>query len=260
MFPVASEEASADNADELVIEVDGEGVHLDTLDAPGVLNLAVAYLELLRRCAADRDETIEFRGLRAFEKCGSLGTHPSDPELARRAVVDAFHLLASWDRPARGLKLAVDNVRAARAALPNNYRALVKMGGVERLIASEPMSILAETPYATTSLRAYVQRVGGLKPRATFTSRSERVRFHLDLQDEQQATSLGTYLYQAVDIVALVVRDLAGNIEGGTLREFHPVASAAAEDAWRDWFRESGVRSLDELAVNKNGGSQRGDG
>jgi hypothetical protein len=252
---VVSEDAGADRADELVIEVDGEGVHLDTLDAPAVLNLAVAYLELLRRCAADRDESIEFRGLRAFEKCGSLGTHPSDPEIARRAVVDAFHLLASWERPARGLKLAVDNVRAARAALPGNYRALVKMRGIERLIASEPMSVLAETPYSSTSIRAYVQRVGGLKPRATFASKSERLRFHLDLQDDQQAVSLGRFLYQAVDIVALVVRDLAGNIESGTLREFHPVASGAAADAWRDWFRESGVRSLDELATNKNGGS-----
>lgn len=257
---LVSEDAGPDSADELVIEVDGEGVHLDTLDAPAVLNLAVAYLELLRRCAQDRDESIEFRGLRAFEKCGSLGTHPSDPELARRAVVDAFNLLASWERPARGLKLAVDNVRAARAALPGNYRALVKMGGTERLIASEPMSVLAEAPYASTSLRAYVQRVGGLKPRATFTSKSERLRFHLDLQDDQQAASLGTYLYQTVDIVALVVRDLAGNIEGGTLREFHPVSSSAVADAWRDWFRESGVRSLDELAMNKNSGTQRDDG
>jgi hypothetical protein len=257
---MAPEEARIDDGDELVIEVDGDGVHLDTLDAPGVLNLAVAYLELLRRCAADRDDTIEFRGLRAFEKCGSLGTHPSDPELARRAVVDAFNLLASWERPARGLKLAVDNVRAARAALPSNYRALVKMGGVERLIAAEAMSVLDQAPYVSTTLRAHVQRVGGIKPRATFISNSERVRFHLDLRDAEQATSLGTYLYKVVDIVALVVRDASGNIEGGTLREFHPVADGSAGDAWGEWFRESGVRSLDELTENTNGGSRRGDG
>jgi hypothetical protein len=42
---MAPEAARIDDSDELVIEVDGEGVHLDTLDAAGVLNLAVAYLE-----------------------------------------------------------------------------------------------------------------------------------------------------------------------------------------------------------------------
>lgn len=46
--------------DDLVIEVDGKGVHLATLDARGVLELATAYIELLARIAEDNDEVIEF--------------------------------------------------------------------------------------------------------------------------------------------------------------------------------------------------------
>jgi hypothetical protein len=245
------------DSDELVIEVDGEGVHLATLDAPGVLNLASCYLDLLARCAADLDEMIEFRGLRAFENCGSLGTYPSDPELARRSVLDAARLLASRDRPGHGLKIAVDRVRQARAALPPHYRAIVKFGSIARDISPEPASVLDQTPYATASLRARVQRVGGAFPRATFTSKSEAKVFHLDLRDHAQASDLGIYLYKTVDIVARVGRDPDGNIEEGVLREFYPVGGDSGSE-WADWFKESGVVSLEELGKNRDG--RRGDG
>jgi hypothetical protein len=254
---MADSEHNDEDPDELVIEIDGEGVQLATLDAPAVLYLAVCYLDLLTRCAADRDETIEFRGLRAFEKCGSLGTHPTDPELARRSVLDASKLLGSWERPGRGLKIAVDRVRDARAALPPNYRAVVKLGSVARDISAEPMSVVNQAPFATTSLRARVERVGGASPRATFTSRSEAKKFHLDLKDQAQASDLGIYLYKTVDIVARVARDADGNIEDGLLREFYPVAGDSRTE-WADWFKESGVTSLEELRENRDG--RRGDG
>jgi len=242
-----------------VIEVAGDGVHLDTLDAPGVLELSVAYMQLLVRCAADRDETIEFHGLRAFEKCGAIASHPSDPELARRAVLDAFKLLSSWEKPARGLKVAVDRVRAARAALPSHYTASVRMRGVERVISAEPMSVLEPTPYVTAAVRACVQRVGGTKPRATFSSRAEPRVFQLDLASEDQASALGQYLYNQVDIVAVVARNADGNIEEGRLTEFYPIVGGDPRPAWSEWFVENGVSSLEELDENKRGGG-RGDG
>ena len=97
--------------DELVIEVDGEGVHLETLDAKGMLTLASSFLELLEAIADERDEKIEFTGLRAFEKCGSIATYPSDVELARQVALDAYKLLASHERP-RGLAQKLDRVTA----------------------------------------------------------------------------------------------------------------------------------------------------
>jgi hypothetical protein len=247
------------SADDLVIEVAGDGVHLDTLDAPSFLELGVAYMQLLIRCAADRDEMIEFHGLRAFEKCGSIASRPNDPELARRAVLDAFKLLASWEKPARGLKVAVDRVRAAREALPSHYTASVKVRGLERVLSTEPMSVLEPTPYVIAALRAYVQRVGGTKPRATFSSRAEPRVFHLDLANADQASALGQYLYHHVDIVAVVARNADGNIEEGRLTEFYPVLGGDPRAAWSEWFADNGVASLDELDGNKRGRG-RGDG
>lgn len=240
-----------------MIEVDGEGVHLDTLDAPAVLELTVAYLNLLARCADERGEVLVFSGLRAFEKCGSLGTVPSDAEIARQAAAEAFRLLSAWEKPGYGLKSAVDRVRAAREALPGSYSAKVKVRGFERVISSRA-SVVTETPWAATSLRAFVQRVGGKRPRATFSSKSEKKIFHLDLANTQQGTELGKCLYDTVDIVAVVVRDQDGNIERGTLREFHPIPPSEPGAAWKEWFKETGVRSLEELEENRDGGHRGG--
>jgi hypothetical protein len=257
---VYTSDAGNVSPDDLVIEVDGEGVHLNNLDAPSVLGLAVAYLDLLMRCAAERDEEIAFSGLTAFEKCGSLGTSPNDPELARQAVLDATKLLSRPTKPAYGLKVAVDRVRESLGRLPSHYRTTVKVRGLERAIADEP-HVLAERPWAAAKLRARVQRVGGAAPRATFMSKSEARTFHLDLKDKEQATALGKHLYSTVDIVARVARDSSGYIEDGTLLEFYPVAGPNAQTAWtvwREWFKHSGVRSLDELEENKDDDEEDG--
>ncbi len=250
---------NAENPDEFVIEVDGEGVHIDTIDASAVLEFTVAYLNLLRLCAEERDEPLEFRGLRAFEKCGSLGTMPTDAEIARQATLDAHKLLVSRERPSFGLRGAVQVVRDKREALPSHYSVTVKVRGLERRVAAQPTSNLADSPYATTSMRAYVQRVGGARPRATFRSKSELKVFHLDLKDTDQGTALAKYLYKIVDISALVLRDEEGNIEGGTLREFYPVVDADPVRAWNEWFKEAGVTSAEQLEENRKGRG-RGDG
>jgi len=240
--------------DELVIEVDGEDVHLGTLDAKGMLAFASSFLELLEAIADDRGESIAFTGLRAFEKCGSLGTYPSDAELARQVALDAHKMLASRERP-RGLIQKLDRVRQARAALPAHYRTLVKVRGFERPISAEPVSTIDELPYSMISIRAYVARVGGSRPRASFKSKSERRPFSLELSEEQ-AVRLGAFLYKTVDIDALVARDYDGNIEEGRLREFHPLTDDPG--AWISWFRESGIQSWDDLKKDEDGGRDDG--
>lgn len=246
---------SAENPDELVLEVDGEGVHIDTIDAPAVLEFTVAYLNLLKLCAAERDEELEFHGLRSFEKCGSIGTLPSDAEIARQATLDAFKLLSSRDRPMHGMKIAVQRVRDTREALPSHYTTVVKVRGLERVISSQPFSVIADTPYAANSMRVYVQRVGGATPKATFKSKSEAKVFHLTLRDADQAEELGKYLYKYVDITALVLRDADGYIESGLVREVFPVSEGDPRQAWGEWFKESGVTSLEDLDQVRKGRS-----
>jgi hypothetical protein len=247
----------AEDGDDLVIEVDGEGVHLDTLDAPSVLELAVSYLLLLSKVADERGEEIEFVGLSSVEKCGQLRTTPTDPELARLLAVDATQLLASRERPGYGLQGVVQRVRQARAALPTHYTASVKVRGFERVITAEPVSRLDEAPFATASVRAELLRVGGIRPRAAFKSKAENRPFHLDVT-KGQAERLAAHLYKTIDIVASVGRDREGNIEIGTLLEFYALSDGDPRAAWAEFLKERGPVSLDELLDRGRGSHGNG--
>jgi hypothetical protein len=254
---------------DLVIEVDGEDVHLDTVDAARTLELAVAYMQLIQRIAEERDEEVVFTGFEAVEKCAALVTHPSDPELARLAAVEAGFLLSSHNRPPHGLKEAVERVRHARDSLPHHYDAHVHIRGLRRPIvgASE---VVARSPYSVTSLRAQLTRVGGSRPRATFVSDSEERAFTVHIADVDLATHLAGWLYTELDIELQVARDLDGNIEDGVLTGFHPLVDFEDDEEWKKWFREAGIESLEELdrarkadslakGITRKGG-KRGDG
>jgi hypothetical protein len=246
--------------DDLVIEVDGAGVHLDSVDASAMLRLTVAYLDLLIRIANENGEEMTFRGLKAVEKCAALGSRPSDVDLARQSTVLASRYLASGESPPRGLGGAIDEVRRERKALPLGYEAKVRIRGFERVIQAEPDINYRPSPFGTLSVRAEVVRVGGIRPRATFRSKSEIRPFTLDIP-QSEAPRLGQCLYGTVDIVAKVARDRDGCIEIGKLKEFFPVSKRDPQ-AWRDWFRESGVESLEKLRErqdDEHGGGHSGD-
>jgi hypothetical protein len=248
--------------DDLVIEVDGEGVHLDSIDANGVLRLAVAYYDLLIRIANENGEELSFRGLKAVEKCAALGSRPSDVELARQSTVIGSRLLSTRERPPRGLGGAVESVRSECNALPLGYQAKVRIRGYESVISGEPDSHYMPAPFGSLSVRAQVVRVGGIRPRATFKSKSEYRPFTLDIPLEE-AARLGRHIYKTVDIVATVARDREGNIEQGRLKEFYPLSKEDPTNAWRDWFRESGIESLQQLRERQqldDDGEALGDG
>lgn len=244
--------------DEVVIEVDGDGVHLDTLDAPATLEFAVSYFRLLQKIVDERGEEIEFKGLKAIEKCGLIATRASDPVLAQQAAVDAHRMMSSPAPPPHGLRMAITRVREARAGLPSHYLAKVKILGFSRPIDAEPFSRLEAKPYATTSVRAYLSRIGGSTPQATFKSKAELRAFSLVLRDDAQAKELSPHLYTTLDIVALVARNADGAIEEGRLLEFYPL-TGDPRVAWAEWFRENGIKSEDELKQMEEG-DDRGDG
>jgi hypothetical protein len=241
--------------DELVIEIDGDGVHLATLDAPRLLELAAAYFDLLAKVAADRDEALELRGLRAFEKCASIATTPSNSATAARAIADASDLLASVRRPGYGLVEPVRRVRTARARLPTGTRARILLGEQRSDLVTEPTeSPPMPRPAGVTTVRAYLQRVGGATPRATFQARTEPRPFTVDLQDAAQAEQLGQSLYKTLDIEVRLLRDADGAIEGGQLAGFHPVAVGDALGAWRAWFRDNAVETIADVEGDDGGG------
>jgi hypothetical protein len=239
-------------SDDLVLEVDGPDVHIDTLDARGVLRLAFAYFDLLERLANDREEELSFIGLRAFEKCGSLATRPSDIEVARLVTLEATAILSSWMPAPYGLRQSLSEVRAARSALPPHYSATVKVSGISRQIAAAPSEVITRRAFATTSMRAEVIKIGGRTPRAVFKSKSEHRQFTLTLADTAQATALGHYLYSKVDIVARVARGFDGMIESGDLREFFPV-SKNTQQVWSEWYANNGRWREAEVPTDDDG-------
>lgn len=77
---------AADAEHRCAFSIFGEDEHPHNTRRPAqVLAFASAYLELLERFAADRDEPIEFEGIALTDNCITAETRVSDPVAGRRA-------------------------------------------------------------------------------------------------------------------------------------------------------------------------------
>jgi hypothetical protein len=233
--------------DALRVEIDGDGVEPDTVDARVVLELASAYLEML---AGISSEPLTFRGLAIENKCMAVASRPSSLNVAEAAAREAAAYLAHQIDPDPMVREMLRRVRSATRALPDGQRAKAMVGQWEHAIESvdTPLDLL---PRAVTSLRANVLRVGGIRPRAMFRSGSEEGTFSLDVTIEAVRT-LAVHLYRDVDIVATVVRAPDGRIRGGVLEELTVVEEGDARGAWAAWLQASApewsdVRDIDAL-------------
>jgi len=234
----------------LRVEVAGEGVEPETVDARAMLELAAAYFEMLAKVA---HEPLTFRGLAIENKCIALASWPSSLEIARSAALDAEAYLTQQIEPDPSLRDSLRRVRAARRALPSGQTAKVIIGPWERRI-EVPEDAREQWPRAVTSLRAMVMRVGGLKPRVMFQSGSEDSAFSLEVSIDQ-AHALGGLLYREVDIVASIARSPEDRrIRGGILDEFVVVDDGDARAAWTKWLADSApqwseVRDIEALLL-----------
>ena len=236
MSDLDPETASAPQDGALRLEIDGEQVEPDTIDARRTLELAAAYFELLTKIASSRGSVLELRGLRVENKCVALRSLPNSADVAREAATEADDYISGREEPVGVMEL-VKRVRAARRALPPGHSAKVIIGPWEC-----PITAVEDAPewppYATISLRAEVVRAGGARPRARFRSDSEPDEFTLDVS-EATARELGAHLYREVDITAHVHRDENDRIRGGQLEEFFPLEDGGAREAWRQWVQDN---------------------
>jgi hypothetical protein len=224
---------------EVILEVDGPGLHTDTVDTVAALRLGAEYFELLRKIAAETGATLTFVGIRAVDKCHQWIANANDAYAAKDANKKASAYLRGEQIPTRSVKSNVTRTRQAIQLLPTGAVVFARMGE-ERFDISGGSTTEETASLAELSLRARLIAVGGKRPTAKFEASAEGSRqFTIELS-EGVAQQLGQFLYRDLDIHVRVRRDAHGQIAGGRLLSFAAVQGSVSVDELRAWFKDAG--------------------
>lgn len=225
--------------EDVLIELDGPGVHPETVDTLMLLRLAEAYFRLLTKVSEAKKVGVSFAGLRIEDKCAAAVSRSSSAVAARLLTESAVRIVDGTELAPYGTEMAANDVRASLRGLPAGFEAKARAGSWERSLrlASERLQQFA---WEEVEFRARVLAVGGVRPRAQFESDAEpEASFRLDVS-EADAMELGKMLYGLVDIEARIVRDHKGEIEDGTVLAVHCLSDEDPKEAWRTWFARAG--------------------
>lgn len=222
----------------LMLELDGPGVGLATVDADAALRLASSYIRLLAKVAEEQlGDTLRFESLQINEGCLEVVTRAVPASIAPEADAIIAGYEAGGTVP-RGLRGHWGTYRDAVEDLPTGYLAKRFLAGEERQLLARDLEG-AEPTWGSLAVRARLLRVGGKSPTARFESGSEADPFSLELSHDQ-AKRISLHLYEELDIQATVQRDPAQRIIAGDLEEFLVVPEDAdPADAWRRWYRDN---------------------
>ena len=229
---------------EVSIELDGPGVAPESVDPVALLEIAAAFLDVVRRLADEEGVPLPLRGVRVVDKCVAVVTETDAPERAKHLTQRAMTVLSS-PSPRRGFGLATDRLERAIQQLPEGQSARVLVGRGWSVPIGVGRAAVPELLPETTRMRAVPLRVGGSNPAVRFSSPSEGEQFTLDTTDDL-ARSIGPHLYLEVEIEARVKRGADGKIDGGSLVSFVPVHRDAS-DAWPKWYRDAGGDEWDKI-------------
>lgn len=232
-----------DPGETLMVEIDGPGVHPNTVDGASALELAASFVGLVRKLAADRDQTLVFSGVEILDKCMAVAVHVDQRVVARELSQEALRLVRAPTDAPRGTAQYIERVRTAIRHLPEGQKARVIVAQWGDSIEMET-TVSTSPPWGRLSQRVKLLRIGGTRPLARIQSRYESDDFSLAVTVDQ-ARDLAVHLYQSIDIEARVARDAEGVIERGELVAWHPISTQDANTAWRDWFRDHAVSERD---------------
>lgn len=225
-----------DNQDnELLLEIDGDGVSPQTIDSLALLGLAKAWFELVGRVATANKEPIHFSGVAVIDKCAAVKLQASDSVIAKRSVKRSLHLVQGDTAPF-GLEGHVQEVQKRLRALPSHMTAHVFAGNDSELLKAAALPE-AESPYERIQLRAIPIRASIRPPYLHVVSASEDERpFRVDTTEEEaEALRLG----RAIDIVLLCTRDDDGHVKDARLIEVHELEDSDPVQTWRAWFADN---------------------
>lgn len=228
-------------SDALKLEIDGPGVHPQTVDPLATLDLGRAYLRLLNKIAEEAQVSLEFKGLAIEDKCAALVFSTPKLGLAEQAALEAHRLLGGEQLVPHRLESVAEDFRAAVRCLPKEQSVTVLVGTKRLPVPVQPQVKLLPMR-SVTNLRAMVLAVGGKNPTARFTSKSEGVRpFTVRVEEVSVAQALGAQLFREVEVEVQLDRDRDGTILSGKLLSFIPVGEPSENDLerWRAWYRSA---------------------
>lgn len=223
----------------VALEVDGQDVSTENIDAPAVLEIAAAFFSLLQGNAHEEHTPLSLKGIKVIDKCVAIASGTDKPDLSRLLALKTHMQIEGKIMTPRGLTSLRDRARAAIKKMPELSVTLI----ADNWSAPILLPVLKIEPIdSMLSIRATVIRVTG-EPysRVRLKSRLERKRFSLSIT-KQQAQDIGKHLLAEVDIDARIRRDTEGNIVSGRLTTFQPVDTEGDPIAqWKSWFKEVGA-------------------
>jgi hypothetical protein len=187
------------DADKLVrLRVDAPGVRPETVSTVDALGLATAYFNALQKLAEDRGLELVLQGVEVSDGSLNIAARSDKPEVAKESLRVLAGGLSSEGKTSVAVRDVVVWLRRFK-----NAKVQAWVGSDFERDLSVDTALKAPIYWATVSLRATPQRVGGATPRVRFTSPSEQYPFTLDV-DAENARAVGANLYREMDIEARV--------------------------------------------------------
>jgi hypothetical protein len=228
------------------VDLDGEGVRPETVDARASLGLALALLEALAAVGAHEQEAKQAPFVIALTEMRAASIHlafqPVEGETqARAAYLQAAKRLPVYLRGQepvpKELAKPLDHLRSAARSLPENVRAEARL--VDDVLSFEELTAPAP-PFITVAqtIRAAVLRAGGKRPRVQLRVTGQKP-FTVDIP-RNLIDSDEFHVYREAEVTGRFLRDprtigspfVAGLITN--IRFLDKTDRVAAFDAWNE--------------------------
>ena len=225
-----------DSASIIALEVNGEGVSVETVDAPLLLDIASSFFALVQANAKHENKEISLNGITITNKCIQIAAHTNNANVAQ-FFVEKTHLQISGELPA--LRGVSDLIRRAKTALrraPSDWSVIYKAGTWAKPISLAPKKIRPMREMMTS--RATVNKLNGAPhPNVRLESRTEAHEFTLKIKKDH-VRRLGNVMLSEIDLQAIVQRTPDGIIESGKLIDFEPVKEITSTiKEWEVWYK-----------------------
>jgi hypothetical protein len=225
----------------LRVEISGPGTKLHEIDPLEALTVARAYFDLIRRVAAEFKIPLHLQGLALGPGSTRLGAATNDAKMTEYLVKRSTGYLEGAELAPASLRQSVADTKKAIRALPVGHLASVLHLKHRRAVIPGDAPTKAPPPEFIT-VRATLISVGGVEPKARFTSRFEHdgEPFSVDVTPAQ-ARLLGACLYSEVEVSLRAERGALpeAKICAGHMVDFVAVEEGDGFAAWKKWFQEN---------------------
>lgn len=220
----------------IALEVSGEGVCAETVDAPLLLEIASSFFALVQGNAREEQKDLAIRGISITNKCVQVAAMTTQPDMAQFFVQKA-HLQIAGELPAaHGCRSLIKRAQNALRRAPADWVIRYQAGSWSRSVALTPKKI--RPMKELLALRATVhQLTGSPHPQVRLSARTESRSFTLKAKKELIKRLV---ILSEIDAQAVIQRDADGAIETGRLIDFEPVSTESDAIAeWTDWYQQN---------------------